>query len=375
MTYATYEDYHEDQEEYEETHSDHKKFVEWCRKQTKAPTSRWLQKKLQEEQKPRPYDGPIDIGKDIGSFIDEMARRPRRKENDEKEFTDEDRRKFMEETDRMLEESWSHKTKEDFIAESVEAYSEIPMFDFGLGEKSNHQAIMDFYGHELYRQIDKEIIDSYDGPSDGRECGQITEKLWQQLRDIRSGRIPNPKYKKVSHQPRLEKSEAPKKPPAPKPAKQKVHKPVAVQQRERRPGDDYRLYTERGIIRNESYRELFKGPGMVYEVIWSNLVRKGWRDTEEYPIRKIYHDERKLLAYCTSWRHLANLCGMSHHTVRRIVRQFEEAGIVKIESFCPKGKSQEQIVIILGYWTGSGKNYNEHYYRDEVFLSPKVGKN
>jgi hypothetical protein len=78
--------------------------------------------------------------------------------------------------------------------------------------------------------------------------------------------------------------------------------------------------------------------------------------------------------YCTSWKHLAGQCKMSVNTVIDYVRKFEEAQVVKTEAFTPPGKKQEQTVFILGYWTGSGKSYREHLYRDEILLSPKVSK-
>ncbi|MCF8050333.1 MAG: hypothetical protein K9L59_03785 [Desulfobacterales bacterium] len=274
-------------------------------------------------------------------------------------------KRLLDEADAKFECRTPYASLEEAIAESEKAYSEKPLYDFGLGKKSNHQAVMDFYGYELYHRILDELEESYDCPPEKREQGHISKELWKELRDIRAGRKPYPNQK----------AEAQK--PASKAAGNTSNaNPPEIKQRQRQPGDDYRLETERGLVRNHSYRKLFKGPGLVYEVIWSNLVRKGWRDTEEYPIRKKYHDERKLLVYCTSYRKLADECGgMSHHTVKKFLDSFEEAGILKTEIFKPKGPHPSQIVIILGYWTGNGKKYREHFYRDEIFLSPKVGKN
>jgi len=254
-----------------------------------------------------------------------------------------------------------------------EAYSEMPMYDFGLGRKSNHQAIMDFYGYNLYRQIEKEIRESYDAPHDRRQQGHITTKLWQKLKDIRAGRIPRPQkhHKKGKSVVRIfEENEN-------KPSSESIKKiknPVNVIQRERQPGDDYFLTVERGLIKNESYIDLFKGPDTVYQVLWANIVREGWRDSKEYPIREKYYDKRKQLVYCSTYRHVAEQCRMSHNTVKGIIDRFKEAGVVKLETFIPKGRRQGQTVFILGYWTGKGKNYKEHLFRDEIFLSPKLVK-
>ena len=70
-------------------------------------------------------------------------------------------------------------TLEEMIAESKEYYSSIPMFDFGLGQMSNEQAIADFYGYDLQRRIKEELEKSYNLPNDVRKTGQISHNLWQ----------------------------------------------------------------------------------------------------------------------------------------------------------------------------------------------------
>lgn len=61
-------------------------------------------------------------------------------------------------------------------------------------------------------------------------------------------------------------------------------------------------------------------------------------------------------------------------TYKGIIDRFKEAGVVKVETFIPEGRRQGQTVFILGYWTGRGKDYKEHLFRDEIFLSPKLVK-
>jgi len=377
MTYAKESDYYED-ESYEETAED---FDEDMRR-----FRRWERPLLPPKFPEKPIREPINIGDNIGEYIRKKAGRPFTEDqpSEKEEFTDDDRRKFIEEREQYLEEVWSRKTKEELIEQAIEAEKARPMFDFGLGEKSNYHDIKKFYGRDLFKRIDREIEASYECPSDGRETGQITQELWQLLRDIRAGRksiqdaTSNKKTSKLRRKepslPRQDESKKSSTTIATEKQKTKTKKSIQVKQRQRQSGDDYRLFTERGLIRNESYVELFKGPGTVYEVIWANLVRKGWRDTDEYPIRKMYHDDQKLLVYCTSWRHLASQCKMSVNTVIDIVRKFEDAKIVKTETYLPPGKKQEQTVFILGYWAGSGKGYREHLYRDEILLSPKVSK-
>ena len=185
---------------------------------------------------------------------------------------------------------------EQAIQDSVEAYSQIRMFDYGTGKMSNVQAMADFYGWAIVRQIEDEIEYSYNHRLDDQKPGHISKKLWQRIKDIRAGRLPKAdpikyenKCKDLKPQPEspstVEQFDTETEP-------QPEEKPkVKVVRRERQKGDDYFLPLERGIIRNETYRKLFKGPGVVYEWLWANIVRDQWRDSKAYPIKEKYYDK------------------------------------------------------------------------------------
>jgi len=252
------------------------------------------------------------------------------------------------------------------------------MYDFGLGQMSNELKMLDFYGLDIVQKIRREISEANNMPNHVREIGQISTKLWQELRDIRAGRIPNPKSsskKKIAgkriadHSNSGEKnSESSTKP------KKKESKPIEIVQRERQKGDDYFMITERGVIRNKSYRELFQGRGIVYEWIWANLVRSEWIDTKGYPIKEKYYD-RGLLAYCSTPGKIGRDCGgMSKNTVEKYLDAFEEAGIIKVDYIVREGNVQGQRVYILGEWKKVNGEIIERFYRDEVFLSEKPVK-
>ena len=89
---------------------------------------------------------------------------------------------------------------EQQIKEARQCYSEIHMFDYGLGKMSNQQAIADFYGWEIVDQILYEIEYSYNHKLDDRKSGQISKKLWQRMKDIRAGRLPKAERKKYNNQ-------------------------------------------------------------------------------------------------------------------------------------------------------------------------------
>jgi hypothetical protein len=240
------------------------------------------------------------------------------------------------------------------------------MFDYGTGEMSSMQALADFYGWPIVHQIQQEKKDSYNHKLEDQPAGHISKKLWQRIKDIRAGRLPKAESKK---------SEDQGKQGPPETHSESKEKPkTLVARRERQKGDDYFLPLERGIIRNETYRKLFKGPGVVYEWIWANLVRDQWRDSKAYPIKEKYYD-KGYLAYCSTYRKIAKECGMSKNTVRAFIKGFEEAGIIKTENYCPDGKTQGQTVFILGTWTRVNGVIVESLYRDAVFITPKPVKN
>ena len=268
-------------------------------------------------------------------------------------------------------------TLEQMIEESRQSYSEINMFDYGRGKMSNEQAMADFYGWAIVRQIREEIEYSYDHKLDDQKPGQISKKLWQRMKDIRAGKLPKAKPIKYENKckPDQKKPEllVDKKPKATKP-KEKKKCTIKVEQRQRQKGDDFFLMLERGVIRNETYRKIFKGPSVVYEWLWANIVRNQWVDNKTYPIKEKYFS-KGYLAYCSTYGKIAKDCGMSKNTVHRYIKDFNEAGIVKLEPYVPEGKKQGQTVFILGAWEKVDGEIIETYYRDKIFITPKSIKN
>ena len=143
-------------------------------------------------------------------------------------------------------------------------------------------------------------------------------------------------------------------------------------QRQRQKGDDFFLMLERGVFRNPEFRKIFKSPFTVYAWLWSNLVRKGWKDKKGYPIKEKYYD-RGLLAYCSSYSKIARECFLDKDTVKKYVDHLEAHGIIKIDFIVPEGKKIQQGVYILGKTGEIDGEIKERLYLDEVLLSPKKG--
>jgi predicted transcriptional regulator len=350
---------------------DKEAFIEHVKKQTqKYGIRKW---------KSEPKSEPKDFADGLKEYIQSKAGKPISEIYEDDPDEEQSYAELQAETDRrLIEEYNTPEYREKVIQEAVEFYSNIPMYDFGLGKMSNMHAISDFYGLDIMYRIQEEIRESCNLPNDVREVGHISKKLWQELRDIRAGRKSrtesnqkNESARKCSSDPQnneKKNAQSTKKP------KKKRPKSVEVFQRERQKRDDYFLRTERGVVLNRTYREFFGGRTIVYEWLWANLVRKGWIDQKGYPIKKEYYD-KGLLAYCSTLAKIADECGLVKNTVIKYLDEFKKAGIIKVDHLVPKGEKRGQSVFILGEWKEVDGEPVERFYRDEIFLSEKPVKN
>jgi len=229
-----------------------------------------------------------------------------------------------------------------------------PIYDPGFGKMLTVGHVAKFYGKDILKRLKKEQKESLD-PESKREKNHVSPELYREMKKIREVKRPQKKSKKVN----------PRKPKLKVVNNTEQHEIKQNLQRQRKPGDEYFLKTRRGMILNENYRQLFKGPGIVYEWLWSNIARHGWKDTGDYPIKEKYFDNG-FLVYSSSISNIAKKCGISKATTAKYLKQFEKAGILKIEHLQPKGKKRGQSVFILGEWRD---NDEEIYYREQTFLS------
>jgi hypothetical protein len=321
---------------------------------------------------PEPAPEPKNVADGLREWVQSMAGRPFPEISTE----DEDDLDLQAWWDKNIDEYEKNYDYEKEWQELLEEFARTPMYDFGTGKMSNEKDMGDFYGAKIVSRIQKEIRESYEMPDKKREDGHVSKELWQELKDIRAGKKPQSDSASRKGSAGNQYSDTrinDKKRPTKKPKEQKSNE-INVVQRERRNGDDYFLTTERGIIRNETYRELFKGPGVVYEWLWANLVRSEWIDTKGYPIKEKYYD-KGYLACCCSYRHIAKKCRIHKNKVKEYMDNFERAGIIKVGHLVPEGKKRGQSVFILGTWKMENGKRVERYFRDEVFLSAKDGQN
>jgi len=313
-----------------------------------------LEKRRQPEP---PYSEPRDLADGLAEFIASKSGRPLTddyKENSNKEEVDPE--VYWAELDAFYHnylqtDEWKKECQKD-----IEEGRREEMYDFGLGKMSTEGAISDFYGWDIYDRILKEIRESNELPDSVRKTGFVSHELYKIMKDMRAGKIA-PKSKK-------QKSEKINNP----------QKTCRVQnkiiQQEKKPEELHFLMKNRGLIRNEAYRKMFKSRVTVYEWIWANLVRKGWKDKKGYPIKKQYYD-KGLLAYCSSYRKIGRDCFLHKNIVKEYIDEFREAGIIKVEHLTPVGKKRGQSVFILGEWKTVNGKPDETLYFNEVFLGKK----
>lgn len=359
-------------------------FSQWDKEGFIESVKNYTRKYGKKELPPEPKSEPKDFADGLKELIESKAGRPIPEHcNENNEDGDVDVKNSYDEVqaeaDKILEEELSNPAYwEKVLKEANERSSQTEMYDFGLGQMSNERAMLDYYGLDIVERIGSEIRESCNLPDGVRETGQISEKLWQELRDIRAGKIPHPKSasKKKNNRKRSPdlKNSGKKTFESSAKSDNKKSKRIEIIQRERQPGDDYFMTTERGIIRNRSYRELFKGRGTVYEWIWANLVRSEWIDTKGYPIKEKYYD-KGLLAYCSTPGKIGKECGICKNTVAKYINDFKKAGVIKVEHLIPEEGKQGQSVFILGEWKMIDGKRHEFFYMDQVFLTSKSGQN
>jgi len=229
------------------------------------------------------------------------------------------------------------------------------IYDPGFGKKRAIFHIRRFYGEDIFRKLKKEQKESL---KNNRKENHVSPELYREIKIIYENKTSHINSKKKNS---IKSKSKPVNNVKPKIKKQNL-------QRQKKPGDDYFQKKSRGLIRNKNYRELFKGPGIVYDWLWNGIARNGWKDTKDYPIKEKYFDNG-FLAYSTSISEVARQCGMSKATAAKYLKRFEQAGVIEIDYLQPKGKKRGQSVFILGKWEKVGGKIIEIYYMDQVFLS------
>lgn len=267
------------------------------------------------------------------------------------------------ERDRMFDEIWKDPKRRLNDCYDVQDRQRLkvgefePIYDPGFGRMETVGHIGRFYGKDILKRLKKELKGSKE-PASYKASIHISPELRQEIKKIYEAKMPsknkNPieskNVKSTTKNNNRMKSRA-----------NKMNKAASID-----PDEKYFIKTPRKLPRNEKYLKMFKGPGTVWERLWSKIIRKGWNDTKGYPLKEKYFDNH-FLACSTSISAISKKCGLAKSTVSKYLKIFEEGGVIRIEYLRPKGKKRGQSVFILGEWLMINGKYTEILYKNEAF--------
>lgn len=121
----------------------------------------------------------------------------------------------------------------------------------------------------------------------------------------------------------------------------------------------------RSMIRNDVYRKAFSGPGILYEYLWSRIIRSKM-DNDVYKIYNRYYD-KGFLATSISLRELSKKCYMDKNTVKKYTDLWESLGLIKRDKVPTGVKNQYQYIYILGTWQYIEGAKRERLYIEDEF--------
>lgn len=121
----------------------------------------------------------------------------------------------------------------------------------------------------------------------------------------------------------------------------------------------------RSMIRNDSYRKVFSGPGVLYEYLWANIIRSSLK-SDKYNIYEKYYT-KGFLATTVSMRQLSKSCYMDKNTIRKYTGLWEELNIIKRDKIPTGIKNQFQYIYILGTWQYIEGIKKERLYIEDEF--------
>lgn len=267
-------------------------------------------------------------------------------------------RKMMEENDKMFQAILDDPVEREKLypddAEKQELkigpYEEL--YDPGLGKWSQAKDIEAFYGKDILKRVREELTDNLMEKS-GRAIGKLSKQLYHEMKCMRERIKPRA----------IDNNKPQNTAKTPPPKAKKVVKEVKESPHDKK----YFLKKYRAMIRNPRYREVFGGPDLIYDWLWSSVARYTWKDTQGYPLKENYYD-KGFLACTMSLRHIAENCGMNKNTVKKHIDVFQTEGIIKIKHWVPEGKKRGQNIYILGEWKEVNGQIEEIFYRDQVYL-------
>lgn len=130
---------------------------------------------------------------------------------------------------------------------------------------------------------------------------------------------------------------------------EKDKKPKALRpgSKENYSGGNFEQRIRKSVLLNKKFQSTFKGPKIVYDFLWANIVR-GRMMNDNLDIKRKYYD-KGILACSYPIDVIAEKCSMSPTTVKRYIAVIEKAGFIKVEKV-KIDDHRSQNVYMLGTW-------------------------
>ena len=126
-------------------------------------------------------------------------------------------------------------------------------------------------------------------------------------------------------------------------------------------GSKFFMKKPRSMIQNDVYRKAFNGPGILYEYLWSRIIRAKL-NSDVYNIYSKYY-VMGFLATTISLRELSKKCYMDKNTVKKYTDLWEDLNVIKRDKTSTGVKNQYQHIYILGRW-----QYIEGVKRERLYI-------
>ena len=238
------------------------------------------------------------------------------KTQEEKYFNE--MQKILDETDEIIEKlAETPENDEQVIKASRDYYSDVRMYDWGAGENSNQQAMMDKYGSDIVNEIR------------GCEynCMRISKSLIHKMHRIHDGKEPKPRPSWSQKKPDKKIISSPKK------ANVEWDELGNNELLPSNFDNKYFITKKAGVYNTARKAKSLKNPSTLLDYL---LQYKAWKNDETGEYKKDKHNtytywyvERKLVVASRSVEQMAVDLGVSESTIKRWANALVRDGIIK----------------------------------------------
>ena len=105
----------------------------------------------------------------------------------------------------------------------------------------------------------------------------------------------------------------------------------------------------------------YMNPHLMYLKMRCMIIREGWKDHKNYPLKKRFYDNGYLVM-SMSTRQMAEEFNMNRNRITEFINKMKEAGWIKVMKLAIPGKPKPQNVYVFGTWDQLTDRIEEYYY-------------